>query len=67
LKLNSGCLARHEGQQSQYDPEITGAFPEDDNLFIQRLFTTFLCDQRTANQEGFFKPKTRFAPFQKAW
>jgi hypothetical protein len=34
FKPISTRLARHEDQQSPYDRNITGAFPEDDNLFI---------------------------------
>jgi hypothetical protein len=30
------CLARHEDQQGRYDLNITGAFPEDDDSFINR-------------------------------
>ena len=42
FKPNSACLSRHEDQQSRYDRNITGAFPEDDNLFIQRAISSFL-------------------------
>jgi hypothetical protein len=59
FKPNSTCLATHEDQQSRYDLNITFAFPEDDNLFIQRQFPTSL----SALPLRFFDQRWELQPF----
>jgi hypothetical protein len=39
--VNSKRLLKTQRPTLQYDRNITGAFPEDDNLFIQRVFPAF--------------------------
>jgi len=54
FKVNSACLLRHEDQQSRGDRNITGAFPEDDNLFIQQR-VEYLLDE--SNETRFVPPE----------